>query len=80
MMFKFRIIESTLRSINNLLERFHQSFFFYLLPSSNYYISIGMYMPAFGLVVLPILIQIITIWSSLFFKKKTINFNKIENV
>lgn len=48
-----KIIEGTLRSLNNLLERFHQSFFFYLLPSSNQYISIAMYMPPLGLVCLP---------------------------
>ena len=64
-----RIIESTLRSINNLQERFHQSFFFYLLPSSHHYISIAMYMPVFGLLVLPILIQIVTVWFSMFLKK-----------
>jgi len=29
------------RSLNNLLERFHQSFFFYLLPSTDRYVSIG---------------------------------------
>lgn len=48
-----RIIEGTLRSLNNLLERFHQSFFFYILPSSNLYISIAMYMPPLGLICLP---------------------------
>ncbi|KAG5900575.1 hypothetical protein JTB14_022880 [Gonioctena quinquepunctata] len=41
-----RIIEGTFRSLNNLLERFHQSFFFYLLPSSERYISIGLYIPS----------------------------------
>ncbi|RNA00772.1 glycosylphosphatidylinositol anchor attachment 1 isoform X1 [Brachionus plicatilis] len=66
-----RIVESTLRSVNNLLERFHQSFFFYLLPSSHYYISIGMYMPAFGLILLPVLIKILTIWFTIFSKKNT---------
>ena len=30
-----------MRSLNNLQERFHQSFFFYLLPATNRYISIG---------------------------------------
>ena len=62
----YRVIESTLRSINNLLERFHQSFFFYLMPSSNHYVSIGNYMPAFGLICLPLLIQMIKIWCSIF--------------
>jgi hypothetical protein len=57
-----------LRSINNLQERFHQSFFFYLLPSTRHYVSIGMYMPAFGLLLLPIIIKILTIWFSIFFK------------
>ncbi|XP_024943463.1 glycosylphosphatidylinositol anchor attachment 1 protein isoform X2 [Cephus cinctus] len=36
-----RVVESIVRSLNNLLERFHQSFFFYLLPSTDRYISIG---------------------------------------
>ena len=44
-----RIMEGIFRSLNNLLERFHQSFFFYLLPSTSRYVSIGMYMPGFGL-------------------------------
>ena len=43
-----RVVEGIFRSLNNLLERLHQSFFFYLLPSSSRYVSIGMYMPAFG--------------------------------
>ncbi|KAG1710448.1 Glycosylphosphatidylinositol anchor attachment 1 protein [Nymphon striatum] len=37
-----RVIEGVFRSLNNLLEKFHQSFFFYLLPSIHRYISIGM--------------------------------------
>ncbi|CAB0037830.1 unnamed protein product [Trichogramma brassicae] len=36
-----RIVESIVRSVNNLLERFHQSFFFYLLTCTDRYISIG---------------------------------------
>jgi hypothetical protein len=34
-------LEGTLRSLNNLLERFHQSFFFYLRPATDRFISIG---------------------------------------
>ncbi|CAG4951794.1 unnamed protein product, partial [Parnassius apollo] len=33
-------LESILRSLNNLLERFHQSYFFYLLAATNRFISI----------------------------------------
>ncbi|KAI9361384.1 Gaa1-like protein [Pilaira anomala] len=40
-----RLVESTFRSLNNLLEHFHQSFFFYLLPQTNRYVSISQYMP-----------------------------------
>jgi GPI-anchor transamidase subunit GAA1 len=57
-----RIIEGTLRSINNLLERFHQSFFFYFLANENSYISIGNYMPPLGLLLAPLVIQILCLW------------------
>jgi glycosylphosphatidylinositol transamidase len=40
-----RLVESTFRSLNNLLEHFHQSFFFYLLPQPTRYVSISQYMP-----------------------------------
>nr|KIR88098.1 glycosylphosphatidylinositol transamidase [Cryptococcus tetragattii IND107] len=41
-----RTLESTLRSFNNLLERLHASYFFYLLPSPNHFIPVGNYLPA----------------------------------
>lgn len=40
-----RIVDLTLRSVNNLLERFHQSFFFYLMLLPQYFVSIGTYLP-----------------------------------
>lgn len=45
-----RIAESTLRSVNNLLEHFHQSFFFYFLLAPKNFVSIGTYLPAVLLV------------------------------
>lgn len=45
-----RIVDSTFRSVNNLLEKFHQSFFFYLLLSPKHFVSIGTYLPAAVLV------------------------------
>lgn len=57
-----RVVEGVFRSLNNLLERFHQSFFFYLLPSSNRYVSIGMYMPMFGLLGGSLVVAAIGIW------------------
>uniref|UniRef100_A0A0L8HK50 Glycosylphosphatidylinositol anchor attachment 1 protein n=1 Tax=Octopus bimaculoides TaxID=37653 RepID=A0A0L8HK50_OCTBM len=53
-----RIVEGIFRSLNNLLERFHQSFFFYLMPATNRYISIGLYMPPFSLMTAAGLIKI----------------------
>lgn len=40
-----RILEGLFRSLNNLLERFHQSFFFYILPAPDKFVSIGLYIP-----------------------------------
>ncbi|XP_027037260.1 glycosylphosphatidylinositol anchor attachment 1 protein-like isoform X1 [Pocillopora damicornis] len=57
-----RVIEGIFRSLNNLLEQFHQSFFFYLLPESNRYVSIGLYMPPFGCLLLGPLIMAIVMW------------------
>ncbi|CAI5760104.1 unnamed protein product [Candida verbasci] len=41
-----RIVDSTFRSVNNLLEKFHQSFFFYLMLSPKNFVSIGTYLPS----------------------------------
>ncbi|TID16692.1 hypothetical protein CANINC_004144 [Pichia inconspicua] len=41
-----RVIDNTFRSVNNLLEKFHQSFFFYLLMGTRQFVSVGMYLPA----------------------------------
>ncbi|KAJ1963269.1 Glycosyl phosphatidyl inositol protein transamidase complex subunit, partial [Dipsacomyces acuminosporus] len=57
-----RTIESTMRSLNNLLEHFHQSFFFYILPANEKYISIGDYIPAVGLMVASLLVQAMQLW------------------
>jgi len=58
------VIEGVFRSLNNLLERFHQSFFFYILPSVERYASIGVYMPAFGVLLLPVVIKALSLWLS----------------
>lgn len=41
-----RILESSLRTMNNLLERLHASFFFFLLVSSGTFMKIGSYLPS----------------------------------
>ena len=60
-----KIIEGTFRSLNNLLERFHQSFFFYLLPSVGRYVSIGLYMPMFGVLAAGLPLTAVGLWFSL---------------
>ncbi|KDQ60997.1 hypothetical protein JAAARDRAFT_125289 [Jaapia argillacea MUCL 33604] len=41
-----RVVESTLRTMNNLLERLHASFFFYLLKGPTTFMKIGTYLPS----------------------------------
>lgn len=49
-----RLIEGVIQSVNNLLEKFHQSFFLYLLTSPGKFVSVGVYMIAFALLVAPL--------------------------
>uniref|UniRef100_A0A1B6GEY6 GPI-anchor transamidase component GPAA1 n=1 Tax=Cuerna arida TaxID=1464854 RepID=A0A1B6GEY6_9HEMI len=57
-----RVLEGLLRSLNNLLERFHQSFFFYLLPDTDRYVSIGIYMPCMELLAGALFLKAFTLW------------------
>jgi len=57
-----RVIESTFRSLNNLLEHLHQSFFFYLLMQANRFVSIGTYLPSAMLVATNFTIMAIALW------------------
>lgn len=57
-----KLVEGIARSLNNLLERFHQSFFFYLLVASDRYVSIGEYMPSLGLMAAALLIKAFIVW------------------
>lgn len=41
-----RVVEAVFRAVNNLLEKFHQSFFFYLLLGPEAFVSIATYLPA----------------------------------
>ncbi|KAH7446281.1 hypothetical protein KP509_01G049800 [Ceratopteris richardii] len=38
-----RLVEGTIRSVNNLLEKFHQSFFLYFLAGPSRFVSVGIY-------------------------------------
>ena len=57
-----RVVEGVFRSLNNLLEHFHQSFFFYLLMQTNRFVSIGTYLPSAMLVAVNFTIMAIALW------------------
>ncbi len=57
-----RLVESLFRSLNNLLEHFHQSFFFYLLMQANRFVSIGTYLPSAMLIAMSFTITSIALW------------------
>ncbi|KAM5157765.1 glycosylphosphatidylinositol anchor attachment 1 protein [Mantella aurantiaca] len=53
------------RKLNNLSERLHQSYFFYLLPSLTRFVSIGIYMPAIGFLILILILRALDLWIKL---------------
>ena len=57
-----RCVEGIFRSLNNLLEHLHQSFFFYLLMQANRFVSIGTYLPSAMLVAINFTIMAIVLW------------------
>ncbi|KAH8653322.1 Gaa1-like protein [Xylariales sp. PMI_506] len=57
-----RLIEGTFRSLNNLLEHLHQSFFFYLLMHKERFVSIGTYLPSAMLIAANFTIMAINLW------------------
>ena len=60
------MIEGIFRSVNNMLEHFHQSFFLYVLPNTHRYISIGMYMPPLGCLIVPLIVSLLSLWIQIF--------------
>ena len=66
----FRVVESLCRSLNNLLEHLHQSFFFYFVLSPNgksliepgRFVSIGTYLPAAMILAASFTITAISLW------------------
>ncbi|XP_051871553.1 glycosylphosphatidylinositol anchor attachment 1 protein isoform X2 [Pristis pectinata] len=60
-----KVFEGIVRKLNNLQERLHQSYFFYLLPSLSRFASIGYYMPAFIFLLLILLLRALDLWIKL---------------
>ncbi|KAL5113615.1 Glycosyl phosphatidyl inositol protein transamidase complex subunit [Pleosporales sp. CAS-2024a] len=57
-----RTVESLFRSLNNLLEHLHQSFFFYLLMHPKRFVSIGTYLPSAMLIAFNFSITALALW------------------
>ncbi|USP73138.1 hypothetical protein yc1106_00412 [Curvularia clavata] len=57
-----KTIESLFRSLNNLLEHFHQSFFFYLLLEDKRFVSIGTYLPSAMMIAINFTITAMALW------------------
>ncbi|KAF7591373.1 Glycosyl phosphatidyl inositol protein transamidase complex subunit [Aspergillus hancockii] len=57
-----RTVEGLCRSLNNLLEHLHQSFFFYLLMHTKWFVSIGTYLPSAMLIAGNFTIMAIALW------------------
>ena len=57
-----KMVESLFRSLNNLLEHFHQSFFFYFLMHTHHFVSIGTYLPSAMLIAANFTISSIALW------------------
>lgn len=57
-----RVIEGSFRSLNNLLEHLHQSFFFYLLMQKDRFVSIGTYLPSAMLLAANFTLMAISLW------------------
>ncbi|XP_055855969.1 glycosylphosphatidylinositol anchor attachment 1 protein [Episyrphus balteatus] len=60
-----KTVEGISRSLNNLLERFHQSYFFYILVQNDRFISIGDFMPCLALMAGPLYIKAFLLWLNL---------------
>ncbi|XP_022411087.1 glycosylphosphatidylinositol anchor attachment 1 protein isoform X2 [Delphinapterus leucas] len=60
-----KALEGMFRKLNHLLERLHQSFFFYLLPALSRFVSIGLYMPAAGFLLLVLGLKALELWVQL---------------
>ncbi|KAL5998204.1 hypothetical protein ACLOJK_009142 [Asimina triloba] len=58
-----RLIEGVIHSVNNLLEKFHQSFFLYFMTSPGKFVSVGVYMIAFMLLIMPLPILAAALYS-----------------
>ncbi|KAJ7271988.1 Gaa1-domain-containing protein [Mycena haematopus] len=74
-----RVVESTLRTTNNLLERLHASFFFYILTTPERFLKIGSFLPSAVLISVAMMFGGLKLWSdSAWILDTTIHLEKKE--
>ncbi|TFK76331.1 Gaa1-domain-containing protein [Pluteus cervinus] len=74
-----RSVEGTLRAANNMLERLHASFFFYLLPVHHEFIQIGKYLPSAILISVAMIFGGLKIWSDAGWTRSSIIEQKVTS-
>ncbi|KAH6918352.1 Gaa1-like protein [Coprinopsis sp. MPI-PUGE-AT-0042] len=57
-----RVVEASMRTMNNLLERLHASFFFYIMPHPHSFNKIGTFIPSAVLISLSMMFQGLSSW------------------
>ncbi|TPX69672.1 hypothetical protein SpCBS45565_g02244 [Spizellomyces sp. 'palustris'] len=57
-----RAIESALRSLNNLLERLHHAYWFYIMPTAQSFIPLSVYIPPVILLSVTLIIESLAMW------------------
>ena len=55
------IVETTMHGLSNIIEHLHQSFYYYILPDSDRYVSIGGYVIPFALVSSAFLLDLLSL-------------------
>ncbi|KAL7054669.1 hypothetical protein AAHC03_025859 [Spirometra sp. Aus1] len=65
------LLEAFLRCLNNLQERFHQSFYYYLLPGLDRYISIGVFTPPFFVAMAGLALLVLVLYGEMSLKAPT---------
>ncbi|QRV85879.1 GPI transamidase component GAA1 [Ceratobasidium sp. AG-Ba] len=80
-----KVIESTTRTMNNLLERLHASFFFYVLTSAQSFVKIGGYLPAAVIMSVAMTLGGLALWvqagwSQTHIKDTQVNLSSVEKL
>jgi glycosylphosphatidylinositol transamidase len=74
------VVCGIVRSLNNLLEHLHHSFYFYILPRADHYVSVSLYTPPLALILVGSLLKAISLWVITGLKHKSSNASNEDQV